>query len=66
VWTLHSKCATTADELAAPWTRSLSLEREQEENSSKLKERSLNVYENKGPLWKTPERSFNVYENKGT
>jgi hypothetical protein len=31
-----------------------------------LKERSLNVIENKGPLWKTPERSWNVWENKGT
>jgi hypothetical protein len=31
----------------------------------KLNERSLNVYENKGPLWKTRERSWNVYENKG-
>jgi hypothetical protein len=32
----------------------------------KLKERSLNVYENKGALWKTRERSWNVYENKAT
>jgi hypothetical protein len=30
-----------------------------------LKERSWNVVENKGPLWKTWERSWNVYENKG-
>jgi hypothetical protein len=34
------------------------------ENSPKLTERSLNVYENKGPLWKTSERSLNLYENK--
>jgi hypothetical protein len=32
----------------------------------KMTERSLNVYENKGPLWKTRERSWNVYENTGT
>jgi hypothetical protein len=31
-----------------------------------MKERSLNVIENKGGLWKTPERSWNVVENKGT
>jgi hypothetical protein len=31
-----------------------------------LKERSLNVVENKGPLSKTQGRSLNVYENKGT
>jgi hypothetical protein len=28
----------------------------------KLKEQSGNVYENKGPLWKTPRQSWNVYE----
>jgi hypothetical protein len=31
-----------------------------------LKERSRNVYENKGTLWKTPGPSRNVIENKGT
>jgi G3E family GTPase len=31
-----------------------------------LKERSWNVVENKGSLWKTRERSWNVYENTGT
>jgi hypothetical protein len=36
------------------------------ENSLKLKERTGNVYENKGPLWKTRGRSGNVIENKGT
>jgi hypothetical protein len=36
------------------------------QDSSKLKERSLNVYENKGSLWKTWERSWNVVENKRT
>jgi hypothetical protein len=30
-----------------------------------LKERSWNVVENKGPLWKTWERNWNVYENTG-
>jgi hypothetical protein len=31
-----------------------------------LKERSLNVVEDKGPLWKTWERTWNVYEETGT
>jgi hypothetical protein len=33
-------------------------------HSSNLNERTGNVYENKGSLWKTQERSGNVYENK--
>jgi hypothetical protein len=33
--------------------------------NSKMNERTGNVYENKGSLWKTRERSANVYENKG-
>jgi hypothetical protein len=32
----------------------------------KMNERYGNVYENKGPLWKTWGLSRNVYENKGT
>ncbi len=32
----------------------------------KMNERSANVYENKGQLWKTRELSLNVFENKGT
>jgi hypothetical protein len=55
-----------ANELATPWTKSLPSEEIQEKNSSKLKERSGNVYENKGEHWRTRERSGNVYENKGT
>ena len=35
-------------------------------DSLKLRERSGNVYENKGSVWKTCERSGNVIENKGT
>jgi hypothetical protein len=31
-----------------------------------LNERSWNVIENKGPLWKTFGRSWNVIENTGT
>jgi hypothetical protein len=31
----------------------------------KLNERSGNVYENKGPLWKTCEQSLNLTEKKG-
>jgi hypothetical protein len=37
----------------------------QPKNSSKLKEQSRNVYENKGSRWRTCERSGNVHENKG-
>jgi hypothetical protein len=36
------------------------------EKNSFLMERSLNVVENKGPLWKTTERSWNVHENKAS
>jgi hypothetical protein len=38
---------------------------EAKKNSLKLNERRGNVYENKGPLWKTRRLSRNVYENKG-
>jgi hypothetical protein len=31
-----------------------------------MNERRGNVYENKGPLWKTWGQSWNVIENKGT
>jgi hypothetical protein len=31
-----------------------------------LNDRSRNVIENKGPLWKTGRRSRNLYENTGT
>jgi hypothetical protein len=34
--------------------------------NTKVMERSLNVYENKGALWKTRGRSWNVCENKGS
>jgi hypothetical protein len=37
-----------------------------EKEFPKMKERSLNVYENKGQLWKTREQSWNVVENKGS
>jgi hypothetical protein len=33
--------------------------------TTRMEEQSRNVYENKGPLWKTWERSWNVVENKG-
>jgi hypothetical protein len=39
---------------------------EAKKNSSKLTEQCGNVYENKGPLWKTPGLSGNVYENTGS
>jgi hypothetical protein len=35
-------------------------------NSLKLNERRTNVYENKGPLWKTRRGSGNVVENKSS
>jgi hypothetical protein len=38
----------------------------QMEKESFLHERTGNVYENKGPLWKTRERSRNVHENTDT
>jgi hypothetical protein len=31
----------------------------------KLNERTSNVYENKGSLWKSPRQSRNVIDNKG-
>jgi len=49
--------ARLADLAAGLRTTSLSSQGKQETNSLKLKERSWNVYENKGPLWKTSERS---------
>jgi len=39
---------------------------EAKRNSSKLTVQRGNLYENKGPLWKTWPRSRNVYENTGT
>jgi hypothetical protein len=47
-------------------TRSLFSEDEAKKDSLKLNERSGNVCENKGALWKTWGRSWNFYENKGT
>jgi hypothetical protein len=32
----------------------------------KLKERTANLYENKGTMWKRQQQSQNLYENKGT
>jgi hypothetical protein len=39
---------------------------EAKKNSPELNERSGNVFENKGPLWKNGQRSWNVYDNKCT
>jgi hypothetical protein len=52
-----------ARRLAAPQANSLASQAEAKKNSSKLNERTGNVYENKGALWKTRKRSGNVYEN---
>ena len=38
----------------------------QDRRLQKLKERSRNFYENKGPLWKTRGLSWNVVENTCT
>jgi hypothetical protein len=40
--------------------------RERKENSSKVNEQRGNVYENKGPLWKTGWQGGNVIENKAS
>jgi hypothetical protein len=37
----------------------------QEKNALESNERRTNIYENKGPLWKTSAPSANVYGNKG-
>jgi hypothetical protein len=34
--------------------------------NSKKNDQCCNVYENKGPLWKTGGKSGNVYENKAS
>jgi hypothetical protein len=67
----HSRKRAKRDEkpanwLTAPRAKSLSSEGEAKKNSLKLNGRRGNVYENKGPPWKTRGRSWNVYENKGT
>ena len=38
--------------------------KEARKNSSKMNDRRGNVYENKGPQWKTCARGWNVIENK--
>jgi hypothetical protein len=67
--TQFPECAKRAKRLAdLPTLRRtewLSLLGKEERNPLKLKERSGNVYENKGPLWESPERSWNLFENKG-
>ena len=64
------KCAKRDEKPAigevAPRTESSSLHGKQVNDSTKKTERTGNVYENKGPLWKTWERPGNVYENKGS
>jgi hypothetical protein len=52
--------------LVAPETRSLLLQGEAKKNFSKMNEQHGNLYENKGPLWKTRPQSGNVPENKGS
>ena len=48
------------------WTRSPFSQEEERENSPKIKEQSGNVYENKGPAFRSPFRSWNVIENKSS
>ena len=58
---------TESPQMGAPWYRQeVCLRRMEQEDSLKLNERCVNVYENKGSQWKTCERSRNVYENKGS
>ena len=52
--------------LAVQRTQSMLSRGTQKEEFLKFKERSGNVYENKGPLRKTPSESRNVVENTGT
>jgi hypothetical protein len=40
--------------------------RKRKKNSLEVKGRTRNVYENKGPLWKTEWQSGNVIENKAS
>ena len=46
------------------WTRSPFSEEEERKSSLKMKDRRGNVYENKGPTFRSPLRSGNVVENK--
>ena len=48
------------------WTRSPFTEEEERNDSLEIKERCANVYENKGPDFRSPKRSGNVIENKGS
>jgi len=68
--TRFRKCAKWEEGFAnwpsARGTISLSPEVEARKSPSKLNERSGNVYESKGSLWKTYRRGGNVIENKGT
>jgi hypothetical protein len=67
--TRFRECATRGEKpqdwLAALRKKSLPSEGEAGKEFLKLTERSGNVYENKGPLWKSRARSWNLYENKG-
>ncbi len=47
------------------WTASPFSEEREKSNSLKMNEQCGDVYENKGPLWKTGWQSGNVIENKG-
>ena len=60
------QCHCRPQSASASRTESLPLRTKRKRRSLKLKERTGNVYENKGPLWKATELSWNVYENKCT
>jgi hypothetical protein len=63
----YPKRANKAGEVSGfRWTRSPFAEEEKRKNSLKLKELRGNVYENKGPAFRSPGRSGNVIENKGS
>jgi hypothetical protein len=57
---------TTASKLAGGQSGSKLPHSKAIKDSSKLTEQSGDVYENKGPLWKTWGQSGNVTENKGS
>ena len=48
------------------WTRSPFSEEEERKNSLEMNDRCGNVYENKGPAFRSPFRSWNVIENKSS
>jgi hypothetical protein len=55
----------TPSPLLSAWQNVTACSRSDRSYFKKMRERSGNVIENKGSLWKTDQQSRNVYENKG-